>query len=107
MGDDWEVENALNPLINDSFQDADHDDASNLKEYLSGTDPQNAQVLPGIIADRDSDKDTDGADLAQCITEFGSCRALNGCIPICDIDQNGDVDKIDLFLIAEDFGKTG
>lgn len=106
MGDDWEVENALNPLISDSFQDADHDDASNLKEYLSGTDPQNVQVVPGIIAATDSDKDTDGADLAKCIAEFGSCSALNGCIPLCDIDRDGDVDEIDLFLIAEDFGKT-
>jgi len=43
--DDWEMENALNPLINDSLQDADHDDAGNLKQYLSGTDPQNAPVL--------------------------------------------------------------
>ncbi len=106
MGDDWEVENAFNPLVSDSFQDDDHDGASNLKEYLMGTDPQNAQFVPGIIADTDSDNDTDGVDLEQCIVEFESCSAPQACTPLCDLDRDGNVDQIDIFLLTEDFGKA-
>jgi hypothetical protein len=69
MGDDWEVENSLDPLIHDSFADADGDDASNLKEYLSGTDPQNDLSVSGILVDTDFDMDTDGNDLATCIVK--------------------------------------
>ena len=69
MGDDWEVENSLDPLIHDSFADADGDDASNLKEYLSGTDPQNDRSVSGILVDTDFDMDTDGNDLATCIVK--------------------------------------
>ena len=107
MGDDWEVENGLDPLTHDSFEDTDGDDASNLKEYLSGTDPQNDLAVPGILVDTDFDMDTDGNDLATCITEFDVCDSQSGCSSPCDFDQNGSVNEIDLFLIAEDFGKTG
>jgi len=107
MGDDWEVENGLDPLTHDSFEDADGDGDSNLKEYLSDTDPQNDQVRPGILVDIDSDTDTDGYDLVTCMSEFKACDAQSGCLPKCDFDQNGSVDITDLFLIAEDYGKTG
>ena len=107
MGDDWEVENGLDPLSRDSFEDADGDEASNLKEYLSGTDPQNDLVVPGILVDTDSDLDTDGNDLVTCLSEFDVCDSQSGCSSKCDFDQNGSVDETDLFLIAEDFGKTG
>lgn len=40
MPDDWEVQNAFNPLDpGDASQDADGDGATNLSEYLAGTDP--------------------------------------------------------------------
>jgi hypothetical protein len=107
MGDDWEVENGLDPLTHDSFADADGDDASNLKEYLLDTDPQNDLIVPGILVDIDSDRDTDGNDIATCVSEFGACNSQSGCLPRCDFDQNGTVDMTDLFLIAEDYGKTG
>jgi len=42
MPDDWEIANGLNPLINDANGDADHDGATNLEEYLAGTNPQDA-----------------------------------------------------------------
>jgi hypothetical protein len=105
MGDDWEVENGFNPLSHDSFVDADGDDASNLKEYLKGSNPQDDQDIPGLLADVDYDIDSDGTDLAGCIFEFEVCDSQSGCSPKCDLDQNGHVDQIDLFLIAEDFGK--
>ncbi len=107
MGDDWEVENNLDPLIHDSFEDADDDDASNLKEYLKDSNPQDDQDTPGLLADCDFDIDTDGTELAACISEFGVCDSQSGCSPKCDFDQNGSVDQVDIFLIAEDFGKTG
>jgi len=42
MPDKWEVENSLNPLINDANDDADGDGVCNLEEYYLGTDPHNA-----------------------------------------------------------------
>ncbi len=41
MPDGWEVEHSLNPLIDDSQDDADEDGLTNLQEYNHGTDPQN------------------------------------------------------------------
>ena len=39
MPDKWEVENNLNPTIDDSYLDADNDKLTNLREYLLGKDP--------------------------------------------------------------------
>jgi len=48
MGDGWEVDNGLNPLIDDGAGDLDSDGLTNKEEYDLGTDPQ------------DSDTDDDG-----------------------------------------------
>jgi uncharacterized protein (DUF1800 family) len=51
MPDAWETTHTFNPgSASDATQDADSDGLSNLREYLSGTNP------------RDSDSDNDGAD---------------------------------------------
>jgi len=39
MPDGWEVNYSLNPLVDDSADDADGDGINNLDEYLSGTEP--------------------------------------------------------------------
>ncbi|MFW9875361.1 MAG: hypothetical protein ACFFG0_19825, partial [Candidatus Thorarchaeota archaeon] len=40
MPDKWEIDNLLNPLINDSAQDPDNDLLTNILEYQYNTDPQ-------------------------------------------------------------------
>ncbi|MHA1432764.1 MAG: hypothetical protein ACTSO7_02860 [Candidatus Heimdallarchaeota archaeon] len=50
MPDGWEKEHNLNPLIDDSFEDYDHDWLTSLEEYYYGTDPTK------------KDTDEDGAD---------------------------------------------
>ena len=39
MPDSYETSNGLNPLVDDSGQDADGDGKTNLQEFLDGTDP--------------------------------------------------------------------
>jgi len=39
--DTWEVDNGLDPKVNDRNQDPDKDGCSNLTEFIMGTDPQN------------------------------------------------------------------
>jgi hypothetical protein len=39
MPDAWELDNALDPLVNDAAEDPDQDGYPNLQEYLNGTDP--------------------------------------------------------------------
>jgi hypothetical protein len=39
MTDGWEIENGLDPLVDDSALDPDEDMLSNLEEFLQGTDP--------------------------------------------------------------------
>ncbi len=42
MPSDWELQYGLNPVTNDASEDVDSDGYSNLKEYISGTNPTNA-----------------------------------------------------------------
>ncbi len=42
MPPDWELQYGLNPVTNDASADVDSDGYSNLKEYISGTNPTNA-----------------------------------------------------------------
>jgi hypothetical protein len=39
MPDTWEIDNLLNPAINDAQGDRDHDMFQNANEYIAGTDP--------------------------------------------------------------------
>ena len=55
MDDYFEINNALNPLDSlDAFLDADNDGASNLEEYLAGTDPQVAPITEFVIDTNES-----------------------------------------------------
>ena len=51
MPDGWEVENGLNPLVDDAHEDADGDTLDNLFEYELGTSP--------ILVDSDGDTYSD------------------------------------------------
>jgi uncharacterized delta-60 repeat protein len=41
MLDGWEIQHALNPLVDDAKDDLDLDGVTNLQEYLNGLDPRN------------------------------------------------------------------
>ncbi len=45
MPDIWEIANSLDPLVDDSADDADGDGVSNLDEYLNGTSPNQANLV--------------------------------------------------------------
>ena len=47
MPDGWEVDNKLNPLLDDASLDVDNDTYTNLQEYLGGSDPQDPNSIPG------------------------------------------------------------
>ena len=51
MADDWESDNGLDTSINDSGDDLDSDGYTNYQEYLSRTDPGNANSTPIAITD--------------------------------------------------------
>ena len=46
MADDWEVDNGLNPSIDDRTQDLDGDGYTNYQEYMCGTDPGDGASIP-------------------------------------------------------------
>ena len=46
MPDWWEIKYNLDPLIDDASLDPDNDGYSNLEEYLSDSDPNDAQPHP-------------------------------------------------------------
>ena len=105
MPDGYERDNKFNPRIDDAREDADMEGFSNLREYISGTDPRDDQDIPSIIADDDGDNDVDGYNLAMLIAEFGrdDCDTV-----VCDydLDSDGNVDEVDLFLFSEDYGRV-
>jgi hypothetical protein len=53
MPDGWEVENNLNPLVDDSTEDPDEDGLINVEEYKYGTDPNNWDSDSDGLADSD------------------------------------------------------
>jgi hypothetical protein len=80
MPDGWEVGNGLNPLADDSAEDADTDGLTNLAEFDAGCDPTDAdtdddELADGeevnlyltnpLDADTDGDGYTDGTEVAQ------------------------------------------
>lgn len=51
MPDGWEVDNGLDPLVDEAVADADNDGLSNLSEYQGGTDPQNSDSDNDVMPD--------------------------------------------------------
>jgi hypothetical protein len=104
LPDGFETANGLNPLLNDSRDDFDGDGFSNLREFISNTDPGDNQDIPGLLCDRNADGDVDGMELSQLTSEMGRTDCTS---PACYFDLNGDggVDAIDLFLFGEDFSR--
>ena len=52
MPDDYETDNGLNPLsASDANEDADNDGATNLEEFLAGTDPNDANSVEACALD--------------------------------------------------------
>ncbi len=49
MRDGWEVEHGLDPLTDDSAEDPDFDDWTNLQEFDEGTHPMSAASKPGAL----------------------------------------------------------
>ena len=70
MPDGWEVSYSLNPLVDDSALDYDHDQRSNLLEYTEGTDPTIIDVL-------DSEPNNDSANAQNIDTSFTLSYSAN------------------------------
>jgi len=106
MPDDFETTYGLDPFSNDTFEDADGDGYCNLREFLSISNPNNEYDIPNCIADFDVTLDIDGSDISVLIQELGiiDCSPQFPCT--CDMDGNGAVDEIDLYLFIEDFGRS-
>jgi hypothetical protein len=103
----WEYVHNLNGLLNDALEDADKDGFSNLREFLSGSDPQDDNDKPSVLADYGNDDDVDGVDLSLFIQEFGKVDCDTSSKPCeFDLDTDGDVDVIDLWLFSEDYGRS-
>ncbi|MEX2690407.1 MAG: SBBP repeat-containing protein [Candidatus Njordarchaeum guaymaensis] len=103
MPDGWEVLYGLDPLADDSGEDADSDGLSNFNEYQYGTDP----------TDNDSDDDgitdslevnTYGTDPLDSDTDDDSMpdgwEVLYGLNPLAD-DSGGDADSDGLTNVEE------
>ena len=113
MPDDWEwaIVNAnpydliKHPLDVLPFEDFDGDGFSNLREFLSLSDPVLIQNIPVCWGDFSSDGDVDGMEIITIFSEIGrnDCSHTDPCS--CDLDSNGSVDTIDLLFFSEDFGR--
>ena len=63
MGDGYEVNYALNPLVDDADDDPDGDLFTNYMESLFGKNPRNIYDYPSLSNGFDDDMDVDGLDL--------------------------------------------
>ena len=73
INDDWEINNGLNPLVNDADYDNDNDLLTNAQEYLYMTDP--------LESDTDNDGDNDGYEIIH---------NTNPTVKIVDFDSDND-----------------
>ena len=86
MPDGWEVDNSLDPLIDDADEDSDDDGLTNFEEYTATTDPNDE--------DTDGDGLLDGNEVHNYYT--------NPLISDADLDSDSDgltnVEEVDLYL---------
>ena len=114
LPDDWEwiivdanpndsIEQPLDVL---PFDDFDGDGFSNIREFLSLSDPVLIQSIPVCWSDFSSDGDVDGMELNTLYLEIGTndCSDTNPCS--CDLNGDGAVDTLDTLFFSEDFGRT-
>ena len=73
MPDGWELNNNLNPFINDSANDPDGDNLTNLQEYQNDTDPNDS--------DSDNDGLTDGQEVNIYSTDPNDSDSDNDGMP--------------------------
>jgi hypothetical protein len=103
LPDGWEAANGLDPRVEaDAVSDRDWDGFSNLREFLSGTNPRDPQDRPsGLMGDLDGDGDVDGRDLSILVSilDGGLCAACPA-----DFNRDGRLDPRDVLLFSEDFG---
>ena len=83
MPDGWEVENGLDPLINDTMLDVDLDRLCTLDEYNYGTDPNSA------------DTDMDGIEDGPEVFDYGTDHTIP------DTDGDGFTDGIEILVKSD------
>ena len=97
---DDDIETVADVYPEDDF---DWDGFSNIREYLSASDPTFTDDIPNCWADLSGDGDVDAEELAF----FSDDYFYNLC-PACsfDLDDNGVMDSWDVIFFSEDFGRT-
>ncbi|MEW6535145.1 MAG: hypothetical protein AB1454_05940 [Candidatus Auribacterota bacterium] len=81
MPDGWEVDNSLNPIINDTDDDIDNDGLTNIEEFYHGTAPNNPDTDNDGMDDGDEIRlfmEPDNADSLFCITYCGFEASSSG-----------------------------
>ena len=107
MGDGWEVEHGLNPLVNDASEDPDGDLLTNLREYENGTDPFDSDSDDDSLSDFDevtthgtnplnADSDSDGLSDSAEVNTYGT-NPLNA-----DSDSDGLSDSAEVNTYGTD-----
>jgi len=107
MPDGWEVDNNLNPLVNDAFDDADGDEFCNWREFLAGTDPNLIGDTPLTITIYVDDDNTSGIEDGSAGNPFNTVQE--------GVDFGGPGDTVsvaagnyvDNLLIGEDIFLVG
>jgi hypothetical protein len=95
MDDMWEVLYLTNPLLNDSLDDLDNDNLTNIEEYTYGADPRSGdgdfdgipdaeEIALGMNALSD---DTDGDGLRD---QLELIEGLDPLVPDYDVDFSPD-----------------
>ena len=85
MDDQFEVDNQLDPNVDDADEDADGDGRSNLDEYLEGKDPNADDVPPVVTAPSDVQANATGRLTKVALGEATAVDALDGdLVPVAD-----------------------
>ena len=85
MNDQFEVDNQLDPNVDDADEDADGDGRSNLDEYLEGKDPNADDVPPVVTAPSDVQANATGRLTKVDLGEATAFDALDGdLVPVAD-----------------------
>jgi hypothetical protein len=108
MPDVWEEQYGLNSLIDDSLEDLDEDEISNMAEYMAGTDPSDPDSKPVAKGDINGDGSVDLKDVIVALQVLVKMEPTCALFREADVNADGKIGMEEaVYVLQKTSGVTG